>query len=67
MPDPDMAEKKTRDVTVWLSPSVELELRRLAERDQRKLSDYIGMVLHRHVFGHAFKLPDAVPDRQADE
>lgn len=50
-----MAEspKKTKDVKIWLSEDLELELRRLAERDERKFSDYVGVVLRRHVWGHA--------------
>jgi hypothetical protein len=46
-------EKKTKDVTVWLTESMELELRRLAELDSRKLSDYISLVLRRHIWGNA--------------
>lgn len=45
-------EKKTESVKVWLSEPLELELRRLADREDRKLSDYIGTVLKRHVWGH---------------
>lgn len=44
--------KKTEAVKVWLSEPLELELRRLADRDDRKLSEYIGMILRRHVYGH---------------
>ena len=46
-------DKKTESVRVWLSEPLELELRRLADADDRKLSDYIGMVLKHHVWGHA--------------
>ena len=45
--------KKTEGVKVWLSEPLELELRRLADLDDRKLSDYIGLVLRRHVWGQA--------------
>lgn len=45
-------DKKTESVKVWLSEPLELELRRLADREDRKLSDYIGTVLKRHVWGH---------------
>jgi cytidylate kinase len=45
-------DKKTGCVKVWLSEPLELELHRLAARDDRKLSEYIGLVLRRHVFGH---------------
>lgn len=46
-------QKKTKDVKIWMSEDLELELRRLAERDERKFSDYCGMILRRHVWGHA--------------
>lgn len=46
-------DKKTEGIKVWLSEPLELELRRLADKDERKLSEYIGMILRRHVFGHA--------------
>lgn len=49
--------KKTEGVKVWLSEPLELELRRLADLDDRKLSDYIGLVLRRHVWGQAARCP----------
>lgn len=49
--------KKTEHVKVWLSEPLELELRRLADLDDRKLSDYIGLVLRRHVWGHCSRVP----------
>lgn len=45
--------KKTESVKVWLSEPLELELRRLADADCRKLLEYIGIVLRRHVWGHS--------------
>ena len=45
-------EKKTEALRVYVSEGLELELRRLAERDDRSLSEYIAMVLKRHVYGH---------------
>lgn len=50
-------DKKTEYVKVWLSEPLELELHRLADRDDRKLSDYIGIILRRHVWGHAARTP----------
>lgn len=50
--------KKTEAIKVWLPEPVELELRRLADRDERKLSDYIGRVLRHHVYGHAARPVD---------
>jgi cytidylate kinase len=46
-------EKKTECIKVWLSEPLELELRRMADRDCRKLSEYICLVLRRHAWGHA--------------
>lgn len=45
-------QKKTKDVKIWMSEDLELELRRLADREERKFSDYVGLVLKRHVWGH---------------
>jgi hypothetical protein len=45
-------DKKTRRLDVWVSEPLELDLHRLAARDDRKLSEYIGMILARHVYGH---------------
>lgn len=44
--------KKSVDVKVWMEAPLELELRRLAEANDRKLSEYIWVVLRRHVYGH---------------
>jgi hypothetical protein len=44
--------KKTKAIRILVSERMELELRRLADADSRALSDYIGVVLRRHVFGH---------------
>jgi hypothetical protein len=46
-------DKKTESIKVWLSEPLELELRRMADADSRKLSEYIGIVLRRHVWGHS--------------
>lgn len=53
-----MADKKTEGVKVWLSEPMELELRRLADIDGRKLSDFIGHILRRYVYGNAIRLSD---------
>lgn len=49
--------KKTARAIVWMSPELELALHRLAAADDRKLSDYIGVVLRRHVWGHSASMP----------
>ncbi len=66
---PDMASegKKTEPVKVWLSEPLELELRRLADLEERKLSDYLGLVLRRHVYGHASRMTDASRSTQPAE
>lgn len=46
-------EKKTGCVKVWLAEPLELELHRLAARDDRKLSEFIGLILRRYVYGHS--------------
>jgi predicted transcriptional regulator len=47
-----MADKQTTSVKVWLSDALELDLHRLADVDQRSLSDYIRLILSRHVYGY---------------
>ena len=51
--------KKSEPIRVWVSEPLELELRRLADRDERKLSDYVEIVLRRHVYGHLARVSDA--------
>jgi hypothetical protein len=46
-------DKRSECVKVYVSEPLELELRRLADAEDRKLSDYIAIILRRHVFGHA--------------
>ena len=45
-------DKRSECLKVYVSEPLELELRRLADAEDRKLSDYIAIVLRRHVFGH---------------
>ena len=45
-------EKKTEALRVYVSEPLELALRRLAEDEDRSLSEYIALVLKRHVWGH---------------
>ena len=51
-------DKKTSYVKVWLSEPLELELRRLAEHDERKLSDFVGLILRRYVYGNGARASD---------
>lgn len=45
-------EKKTEAIRVYVAEPLELALRRLAEENDRSLSEYIALVLKRHVYGH---------------
>lgn len=60
-------DKKTECVKVWLAPNLAQALQRLASADDRRLSDYIGIVLARHTFGHASKLPACIAEEQSAE
>ncbi len=51
-------EKKSEALKIWISESLLLELSKLADVDDRKLSDYVARVLERHVYGHR-RAPDA--------
>ncbi len=62
-----MADKKTQRIPVHVSEPLELELRRLADADGRKLSDFVGWVLRQYVYGHALKISDGLDDEQEDE
>ena len=49
-----MAEKRIRQLPpLRVDEALELQLLRLASVDDRSLSEYIRLVLERHVFGHA--------------
>lgn len=50
--------KKTEPIKVWVTPELELALRRLADEDHRKLSPYVELILRRHV--HSVLGPDAL-------
>lgn len=58
-------DKRSECLKVYVSKPLELELRRLADGEDRKLSDYLAIVLHRHVFGHVAPGVEAAqgPDR----
>lgn len=42
--------------TIRISDTLEMLLMRMAAQDDRKLSEYVRLVLERHVFGHAASL-----------
>ena len=45
-------EKKTEAIRVWVEQDLELRLRRMAEDADRSLSEYISLLLRRHVYGN---------------
>jgi hypothetical protein len=50
-------EKAVRSLpSIRVEEPLEIALMRLAQREERKLSDYIKRVLRQHVFGHAESL-----------
>ena len=46
-------DKKTECVKVWMSERLFVDLNRLAILDDRKLSDFIGLLLDRAAYGIA--------------
>lgn len=45
-------EKNTERMSFYGSKPLELDLRRLAEKDNRTFSDYLRVVLEAHAWGH---------------
>ena len=45
-------EKKTEALRVWVESDLELRLRRLADEADRSVSEYIQLLLYRHVYGN---------------
>lgn len=54
-----MSEKCTEEVKLRLTPSLLLALARLANAEDRSLSEYMRMVLSLHAFGYVHRLDDA--------
>lgn len=44
--------KRSEPIRIYVSEPLELALRRLAEENDRSLSEYIAPVLKKHVYGH---------------
>jgi hypothetical protein len=51
-------DKKTEQVKVWMTERLLTDLSRLADANDRKLSDYITVILEHHVYGHLRKAPE---------
>ena len=49
---PDMPEKKTERLTIWLPESLVNDLARMAHDDNRKLGDFITLAISRYAYGH---------------
>lgn len=54
-----MHEKCTEEIKLRVTPSLLLALSRLANAEDRSVSEYMRMVLSLHCFGHAHRLGDA--------
>lgn len=57
------SDKKTECVKVWMSERLFVDLNRLAIGDDRKLSEYIGLLLERAAYGLAKPRQSEVPNR----
>lgn len=53
-----MNEKCTEEIKLRVSPRLLLALSRLANAEDRSLSEYLRMVASLHCFGHAHRLDD---------
>ena len=53
-----MNEKCTEELKLRVPPSLLLALAKLANAEDRSISEYMRMVLSLHAFGHAHRLDD---------
>ena len=61
-----MHEKCTEEIKLRVSPSLLLALSRLANAEDRSLSEYVRTVVSLHCFGHAHRLDDAAGHREGN-
>ena len=54
-----MHEKCAEEIKLRVSPSLLLALSRLANAEDRSLSEYVRTVVSLHCFGHTHRLDDA--------
>lgn len=59
--------KKAEPVKIWMSERLFVDLNRLAIADDRKLSEYIGVILSRHVYGHSTRRTEIVDGANSTE
>ena len=53
-----MSDRKTEPIKVWLDEATLLDLTLLANRDNRKLSEFIRHICRLYLYGHATSGPD---------
>lgn len=56
-------EKKTECVKVWVSEKLFMDLNRAAVLDDRKLSEFIGLILERYTYGISRRVDTEGPNR----
>ena len=56
-------EKKTECVKVWMSEKLFVDLNRAAILDDRKLSEFIGLILDRYAYGISRRNDEEGPNR----
>ena len=61
-----MNEKCTEEIKLRVSPSLLLALSRLANAEDRSLSEYVRTVVSLHCFGHAHRLDEAACQREGN-
>ena len=61
-----MHEKCTEEIKLRVSPSLLLALSRLANAEDRSLSEYVRTVVSLHCFGHAPRLDEAANHREGN-
>lgn len=61
-----MNEKCTEEIKLRVTPSLLLALSRLANAEDRSLSEYMRMVLSLHCFGHTHRLDEACQACEGD-
>lgn len=64
---PAAAEKKTESVKVHMDERLYIDLNRLAVLDDRKLSEYIELLLRRHCYGHSSRRVSEAEVREQGE
>ena len=61
-----MHEKCTEEIKLRVSPSLLLALSRLANAEDRSVSEYVRTVVSLHCFGHTHRLDEAACQREVN-